>query len=82
MDSTKARQEMKYIEANGCCFNIDEKMKFGFALEELANDLKLSKVWLVGKIQGKSHYLITVISALYLFAHSVTNRTFSSYRNR
>lgn len=50
---------MKYIEANGCCFNIDEKMKFGFALVELANDLKLPKVWLVGKIIGivKDYYL-------------------------
>ena len=45
---------MKYVEANGCCFNIDEKMKFGFALNELAFDLKLDKVWLVGKVQGKS----------------------------
>lgn len=53
MESTKAQQEMKYIEANGTIFNIDEKMKFGFALHELASDLKLEKVWLVGKIQGK-----------------------------
>ena len=42
MESTKAQQEMKYIEATGSCFNIDEKMKFGFALAELANDLKLT----------------------------------------
>lgn len=55
--------EMKYVEATGCCFNIDEKMKFGFALNELANDLKLDKVWLVGKVQGKYSYLLFVIRA-------------------
>lgn len=54
MESTKIQQEMKFVEANGCCFNIDEKMKFGFALTELANDLNLSQVWMVGKVQGKS----------------------------
>lgn len=34
-------------------------MKFGFALQELAFDLKLDKVWLVGKVQGivKDYYL-------------------------
>jgi len=44
---------MKYVEANGFCFNIDEKMRYGFALAELMNDLKLSKVWLLGKVIGR-----------------------------
>jgi len=50
---------MKYVEANGFCFNIDEKMRYGFALAELMNDLKLSKVWLLGKVTGivKDYFL-------------------------
>ena len=48
---------MRYVEATGCCFNIDEKMKFSFALSELAFDLKLDKVWLVGKVQGRLDFL-------------------------
>jgi len=59
MESTRSRQEMKYVEANGFCFNIDEKMRYGFALAELMNDLKLSKVWLLGKVIGR--YWLTII---------------------
>ena len=57
MEGTKAQQEMKYVEANGNCFSIDEKMRYWFALTELKNDLKLDKVWLLGKITGRYHFL-------------------------
>lgn len=53
MDSDKMTSEMQYVEKNGCCFNIDEKMRLGLAIKELKNDLSLKKVWLVGKITGK-----------------------------
>jgi len=56
---------MKYVEANGCCFNIDEKMKLEFALFELAHELKLEKVWLVGKVQGKLVGYISYAQAKY-----------------
>ena len=58
MESTKAMQEMKYVEANGACFNIDEKMRYAFALAELKNDLKLTKVWLLGIVTGR-YFTIT-----------------------
>ena len=53
MDCDKMTSEMQYVEKNGCCFNIDEKMRLGLAIKELKNDLGLNKVWLMGKITGK-----------------------------
>ena len=54
MDSNKLELEMKYVEANGCCLNTDEKMRLTFAIEELKLDLNLADaVYLMGKISGK-----------------------------
>jgi hypothetical protein len=50
---------MKYVEANGCCLNIDEKMRLSFAVEELKLDLNLTDpVYLVAKVTGiiKDYY--------------------------
>ena len=49
----KLEAELKYIEINGCCFNIEEKIKLTFAIEELKNDLGLTRIWLIGKVTGK-----------------------------
>ena len=54
MDIDKMDLEMKYVEANGCCLNIDEKMKLSFAIDELSMDLGLTGgVALVAKVTGK-----------------------------
>jgi hypothetical protein len=44
---------MQYIERNGCCLNIDEKMKLQIAFSELENDLGHSEFAWAGKITGK-----------------------------
>ena len=45
--------EFKYIEANGCTFNSEEKIRIGMALEELKINLSLTyPVFLSGKITG------------------------------
>jgi hypothetical protein len=48
MDST-----MQYIERNGCCLNIDEKMKLQIAFSELESDLGHDQFAWSGKITGK-----------------------------
>lgn len=54
MDSDKLESQMKYVEANGCCLNIDEKMRLCYAIEELKLDLNISDpVYLVAKVSGK-----------------------------
>ena len=53
MDFDKLGSNMQYIERNGCCLNIDEKMRINLAVKELKNDLELNKVFFVGKITGK-----------------------------
>ena len=44
---------MQYIERNGCCLNIDEKMKLQIAISELESDLGHDKFAWSGKITGK-----------------------------
>ena len=44
---------MQYIERNGCCLNIDEKMKLQIAFSELESDLGHDKFAWSGKITGK-----------------------------
>jgi len=53
MDCEKLSNQWQYVERNGCCLNIDEKMRLGLAVKELKHDLGLKKVWLFGKITGK-----------------------------
>lgn len=44
---------MQYIERNGCCLNIDEKMRLQIAFSELENDLGHDRIAWAGKITGK-----------------------------
>jgi hypothetical protein len=53
MDSDLLDSQMQYIERNGCCLNIDEKMRLTLAFQELKTDLNLSAIWLTAKITGK-----------------------------
>jgi len=57
MDFDKLSSNLQYIERNGCCLNIEEKMRLGLAVKELKCDLNLCKVLFYGKITGKYfHY--------------------------
>jgi hypothetical protein len=44
---------MQYIERNGICFNIDEKMRLNLAINELKCDLNAQDVALIAKVSGK-----------------------------
>ena len=50
MDISELDQHMQYVERNGCCLNIEEKIRLGLAFKELKADLGLDKVFFVGKI--------------------------------
>mmetsp|Transcript_29910 Transcript_29910/g.45748 ORF Transcript_29910/g.45748 Transcript_29910/m.45748 type:complete len:88 (+) Transcript_29910:3-266(+) len=52
MDIDKLDSQMQYVERNGCCLNIEEKMKLKLAFRELKHDLSLDKIWFLGKITG------------------------------
>ena len=58
MDVMKMGEHMQYVEKNGCCLNIEEKIKLGLAISELCSDLGLKKCWFVGKITGKNIFTI------------------------
>lgn len=53
MKAQKMSSEMQYVEKNGCCLNIEEKMRLDLALKELIIDLGHSNVWFFGKVSGK-----------------------------
>ena len=53
MDTDLLDSQMQYIERNGCCLNIEEKMRLGLAFQELKSDLHLSSIWFTAKITGK-----------------------------
>ena len=53
MDCSKLLEEMQYIERNGVCLNIDEKMRFNLAINELKCDLGLTETALIAKVTGK-----------------------------
>jgi hypothetical protein len=53
---------MQYIERNGCCLNIEEKMRLSLAFQELKSDLNLSTIWFTAKITGK--YLKLTVTIL------------------
>jgi hypothetical protein len=59
MDSDLLESQMQYIERNGCCLNIEEKMRLALAFQELKTDLDLSAISLTAKITGK-HFPLTV----------------------
>ena len=59
MDTANLCSEWQYVERNGNCLNIDEKMRIQLAVRELRSDLCLDptsedgKVWLMAKVTGK-----------------------------
>lgn len=53
MDCSKLSDQMQYIERNGICFNIDEKMRLNLAINELKCDLSLTDCSLIAKVTGK-----------------------------
>lgn len=53
MDSDKVNAEMQYVERNGSCLNVEEKLRLYLAVKELKTDLGLNKALIVGKISGK-----------------------------
>ena len=53
MDIELLETHMQYVERNGCCLNIEEKMRLSLAFQELKADLKLQKLRLTAKITGK-----------------------------
>lgn len=67
MDFDKVKSESKYINANGCCLNVDEQIRLSFAVEELRADLKLEwPVYLLSKVCGvvKDYFVVgTVVDA-------------------
>jgi hypothetical protein len=62
MEVSKIQSELKYIEANGCTLNIEEKIKLDLAFETLAKDLPktATPLYLWGKIRGKSQVFLNV----------------------
>lgn len=64
MDFDKSGSEEKYITANGCCLNIDEKIRLSFGCEELRADLKFDgPIWLCAKVCGvvKDYFMVAAI---------------------
>ena len=53
MDCSKLSDQMQYIERNGICFNIDEKMRLNLAINELKCDLGITECALIAKVTGK-----------------------------
>ena len=53
MNCSKLSDEMQYIERNGVCLNIDEKMRLNLAINELKCDLNLTDCALIAKVTGK-----------------------------
>lgn len=60
MDCSKLSDEMQYIERNGVCLNIDEKMRFNLAVNELKCDLGIEEVVLIAKVTGivKDYFVV------------------------
>jgi len=53
MDIDKLDAQMQYVEKNGVCLNVEEKIRLNLAFKQLKADLGLPKVYFLGKIQGK-----------------------------
>ena len=52
MDCSKLAEQWQYVERNGVCFNIDEKMRCNLAIQELKSDLGLKTIYLIAKVSG------------------------------
>ena len=66
MDCSKMGEEWQYIERNGVCFNIDEKMRCNLAIQELKSDLGLEKMYFIAKVSGKLTIKILLIPSVTL----------------
>ena len=53
MDISKLGAELKYVEINAVTLNIDERMRLDLGCMELANEIKVNKMFFWGKIRGK-----------------------------
>ena len=53
MESGLLDSQMQYIERNGCCLNVEEKLRLALAFQELKTDLNLTQIWFTAKITGK-----------------------------
>jgi len=65
----KMAEHMQYVERNGCCLNIEEKIKLGLAISELMSDLGLKKCYFVGKITGMYPNSFTHLAILVIFCN-------------
>ena len=57
MDSDKLDAHFQYVERNGACLNVEERTHLSIAFREIKVDLKLSRVFFVGKVSGKSSFV-------------------------
>jgi hypothetical protein len=55
MNSDTFASHLQYVERNGCCLNIEEKMRLAISVRELRNDVQAKEVSIMGKITGKFH---------------------------
>ena len=62
MDVMKMGEYMQYVERNGCCLNIEEKIKLGLAISELMSDLNLQRCYFVGKVTGRYQFRFVLTS--------------------
>ena len=79
MDTDKLDAQLQFIEKNGVCLNVDEKIRLDVAFRELKSDLHLSKLYFVGKVSGKLKFFVTLSN--HVFAPLSYNNLISWYRN-
>lgn len=54
MEVSKLSTEFKYVEANGCTLNVDERARLDLAFQTLKGDLPSdTRLYFWGKIRGK-----------------------------
>jgi len=72
MNCSKLSDEMQYIERNGVCLNIDEKMRLNLAINELKCDLNLTDCALIAKVTGivKDYFVIAANGMRYYWCSS------------
>ena len=80
MECSKLSDQMQYIERNGVCLNIDEKMRLNLAINELKCDLGLKTVALIAKVTGKYNLDIFKIRRFNFFEYRYRKRLLCSYR--
>ena len=67
MDISKMGQHMQYVENQGVCLNVEEKIKLGLAIHELMGDLQMKSCYFVGKITGKFNQHGRIYPSVYHF---------------